>query len=266
MQSFSSPAILIRRIDHGDFDLILTFLTIEQGKMTTIAKYAKKSVKRFSGILELFYVLDIVCTQGKAKLPVLKEASVLHPFLNIRCNILKTAYAGYWAQLVDQWMEERQQEPRMFELFHTVLDFLDQDIISPEVASIFFQMKFLTISGIYPNFDQCNKCGLAFDKIKGNPLTFDLGKGGVLCKTCISKNDHALLLSRGTVKQLLWITEKSPEKIFRIRFSNQVQQESLFFLETFIPFHLGIRPKSLTFLKQIREQKPLETNLCNKIQ
>ncbi len=261
MPGFSSPAILIRKIDHGDYDLILTFLTLEHGKITGIAKYAKKSIKRFSGVLELFYVLDIVCSRSKSRLPVVKEAAVRHPFLNIRCNILKTAYAGYWAQLVDQWMEEGMRDPRIFALFKKVLELLDQETFSPEVASIFFQMKFLTLSGIYPDFGQCSQCGLALDKIKDSQLSFDLEKGVLLCKACSHKTAKRVLISRGAVKQLLWITQKADEKIFRIRFSKQVQQESLNLLEAFIPFHLGIRPKSLAFLKQIRE-KSFFTDQC----
>ncbi len=141
MPGFSTPAILIRRIDYGDADLILTNLTLEHAKMSSIAKHAKKSVKRFSGVLELFYVLDIVCTKSKGKLHILKEASVRHPFLHIRSDIEKTAYASYWAQLVYEWMEEGQKEPRIFGLFQKVLDFLDNKTLSPEVLSIVFQTK-----------------------------------------------------------------------------------------------------------------------------
>jgi DNA repair protein RecO (recombination protein O) len=263
MPSFSTPAILIRRIDHGDADLILTFLTLEHGKMSSIAKYAKKSVKRFSGVLELFYVLDIVYTKGKGKLHILKEASVKHPFIHIRSDIEKTAYASYWAQLVYEWMEEGQKEPRIFRLFQKVLDFLDTETLTPEVLSIVFQTKFLTISGIYPSFDQCGQCGLAFDKIVGDRLIFHLGKGGLVCTTCASDSQYNVPISRGAVKQLKWITEKPAEKIFRIRFSTQAQRESLFFLETFVPFHLGIRPKSLTFLKQLRTRKAADGKLSN---
>jgi DNA repair protein RecO (recombination protein O) len=260
MQSFSTPAILIRRIDHGDSDLILTFLTLEHGKMSSIAKYAKKSVKRFSGVLELFYVLDIVCSKGKGKLHILKEASVRHPFINIRSDIEKTAYACYWAQLVYEWMEEGQKEPRIYELFHKVLDFLDNETLSPEVLSIVFQTKFLNISGIYPNLDQCGQCGLVFDKMIGDRLIFQLGKGGLMCGTCVSQSERDVLISRGAIKQMKWITEKPAEKIFRIRFSTQAQRESLFFLENFVPYHLGIRPKSLAFLKQLRAKKSSEKN------
>ena len=74
MASFKSPAVLIRRLDYGDFDLIITFLTLGKGKVTAIAKSAKRSTKRFAGILELFYFLDIVIHTGKGKgLPVLAE-------------------------------------------------------------------------------------------------------------------------------------------------------------------------------------------------
>jgi DNA repair protein RecO (recombination protein O) len=265
MPSFSTPAILIRRIDHGDADLILTFLTLEHGKMTSIAKNAKKSVKRFSGVLELFYVLDIVCNKGKGKLHVLKEASVRQPFINIRTDIEKTAYASYWAQLIYEWMEEGQKEERVFGLFQKILDFLDNKTLSPEVLSIVFQAKFLSISGIYPNFDQCGQCGRPFDKIIGDRLIFHLGKGCLICGTCLSsQSERDVLISRGAVKQLKWITEKPAEKIFRIRFSTQVQRESLSFLETFVPFHLGIRPKSLTFLKQLRAEKISEAKTIMK--
>lgn len=264
MPSFSTPAILIRRVDHGDADLILTFLTFEHGKISSIAKNAKKSVKRFSGVLELFYMLDIVCTRGRGKLYVLKEASVRHPFIHIRSDIEKTAYASYWAQLVNEWMEEGQEEPRIFELFQKVLGFLDGKTMSPEVLSIVFQTKFITISGIYPNFDNCGQCGLAFDKIIGDRLIFHLGKGGLICGTCASRSEHNVVISRGAIKQLKWITEKPSEKIFRMRFSRQVQRESLSFLETFVPFHLGIRPKSLTFLRQLRAKKSTEAKITMK--
>ncbi|MBS3810049.1 MAG: recombination protein O N-terminal domain-containing protein, partial [Desulfobacterales bacterium] len=61
MSGFSTPAILLRRIEYGDYDLIATFLTRAKGKISVIAKNAKKSRKRFSGLLEPFTALDLVC-------------------------------------------------------------------------------------------------------------------------------------------------------------------------------------------------------------
>ena len=255
MASFSSTAILIRRIDHGDFDLILTFLTRDCGKVSSIAKYAKKSKKRFAGVLELFYVLDIVCEQGRGKLPILKEASVRHPFIAIRGSIEKTAYASYWAQLVYQWLEEGQKDERMFRLVGKSLRMLDEQAHSPETISILFQMKFLSLSGINPNLDHCGRCGKTLDDMPGFRLAFDLSGGGLVCDACVRGEGRRFSLSKGVVKQLKWIGEKPADKAFRIRFSEEAQRESLEFLETFVPYHLGVRPKSLAFLKNLRAEQ-----------
>ena len=98
----STPAIMLRRIEFGDYDYIITFFTLNQGKISVIAKSAKKSTKRFSGILELFSVLDIVYGSDRGKgLPLLKEAVLKQPFSKIRADIRKTAYASYWAELIN---------------------------------------------------------------------------------------------------------------------------------------------------------------------
>ncbi|MDM8553033.1 DNA repair protein RecO, partial [Desulfobacterales bacterium HSG2] len=86
MNTFSTSAIMLRRIDFGDYDLIITFLTLDMGKVSVIAKSAKRSKKRFAGILELFSVLQVVCSRGRG-LPVLQEAVLRDPFIKIRSDI-----------------------------------------------------------------------------------------------------------------------------------------------------------------------------------
>ena len=67
MPLISTPAIMLRRIEFGDNDLICTFFSLQQGKVSLIAKSAKKSTKRFSGILELFCLLQVVYNTGRTK-------------------------------------------------------------------------------------------------------------------------------------------------------------------------------------------------------
>jgi len=53
MPHLSSPAIMLRAIEHGDYDKIITFFTLKRGKISVIARGVKKSIKRFAGVLEL---------------------------------------------------------------------------------------------------------------------------------------------------------------------------------------------------------------------
>ena len=254
MSSFSTPAIVLRRIDFGDYDYIITLFTRSKGKISVIAKSARKSTKRFAGILELFSVLDIVCSIGRKKgLPVLQEATLTHPFSNIRSSIIKTAYASYWAELVNEWTETGQKQVQLYRLFQYVLRELDSCRISEAALSILFQMRFMTIAGLVPNLRYCSACRVGMEKIQTPRVKFNRAKGGIVCDRCASKYSDEILLSKGTIKQLMWIERGDLRKAVRIRFDSQALKEGLDFLEAFVPYHLGKEPRSLKFLRQIRE-------------
>lgn len=254
MPSLSTPAIVLRRIEYGDFDLILSFLTLEKGKFSAIAKSARKSTKRFGGTLELFAALDILCSSGRRSgLPVLQEAALKQPFAAIRSSIICTAYASYWAELVDGWSEEGQRQPDLYELLLHVLSELDLGRTPADVLSILFQIRFLVLSGHGPILRGCSRCKRDIDRIEGGPFFFDLSRGGVVCGRCAAAGSAGLTLSRGALKQLQWLGSGDLSKVGRLRFSPPAVVESLKVLEAFVPYQLGREPRSLTFLRQVRK-------------
>ena len=173
MPSLNSPAIMLRRMDYGDWDVIATFLSLNRGKISAIAKSAKKSTKRFGGVLELFSALDIVVGYGRRKgLPVLQEAAIVHPFSRIRSDIHKTAYASYWAEIIYEWLEEGEPATDVYHLLFYVLESLDEGAVSEAALSILFQMRFLMMAGYTPNLEYCIICRRDID---------DLSKGGLIC-------------------------------------------------------------------------------------
>ncbi len=134
---------MLRRVNYGDYDLIVTLLTLTEGRISVMAKSAKKSVKRFGGALELFSLLNITCTVGqKQRLPMLQEVSLTHPFSNIRSDILKTAYASYWSEIVLKWMMEGKKEDNLYHLLHGVLKELDAESLSPPFFLSFINRGF----------------------------------------------------------------------------------------------------------------------------
>jgi len=255
MSSISTSGILLRRIEYGDHDLIVTLLTLDYGKAAMMAKYARKSRKRFTGTLELFSELTLVATlPKKGGLPVIKEASLKQPFANIRGHPLKTAYASYWTELVFAWLEEGKAQTKIYQLLRYSLAALDAGE-HPGVSSIIFQLYFLQFSGLSPNLKQCMRCARELEKLRGDVFGFDLAKGGLVCHGCLAGKPMRHALSRATVKQLLWIQTSRLENAGRLKFTDQAVKEGLKFLEAFVPYHLGREPKSLKFLNQMRTLK-----------
>jgi DNA repair protein RecO (recombination protein O) len=253
VSSFSTPAIVLRRIDFGDYDLIINFFTLNKGKISVIAKSAKKSVKRFSGILEPFSVLEVVCSSGRGKgLPVLQEAALKQPFAKIRTDIVKIAYASYWAELINVWMEDGKKQVQIYQLFQHVLGELELGYTPREALSIIFQIRFVKISGFCPDLTQCSKCRIKVEEIKKVKIAFDIVKGCLICDRCYSAKSGKIYLSKGTIKQLLWVKSGDLKKAGRIRFTKTALSEGLKFLEAFVPYHLEVELRSLKFLKQIR--------------
>ena len=107
MSRSTTTAIVLQRRQYGDFDLIVTVLSNDQGKRTLIAKSAKKSTKRFPGILEPFNHLQIAFRETRRKgMPILEEATLYRQSGNLRSDFLKTAYASYWVESINIWIEE----------------------------------------------------------------------------------------------------------------------------------------------------------------
>lgn len=255
MNGFSTQGFLLRRIVYGESDLIITFFSVDQGKVTVIAKSAKKSRKRFGGILEPFSLLKIVCGTGRRSgMPVLQEAALVHPFARIRTDVSKTGFASYWAEIINEWSAESEAQPDIYRLFYHVLDQLDQTTDSGAGLSILFQLRFLTHAGLKPNLERCTGCKAAIDAIPQARVGYDLSRGGLICGRCGRPGEGRHSLSKGAVKLMLWIQRMALDTASRTQFSPVAQQESQMFLETFLPYHLGKVPKSLKVLRQIRGQ------------
>jgi DNA repair protein RecO (recombination protein O) len=254
MSGYTTPALVLKRINYGDHDLIISLFTLDRGKVSVIAKAAKKSIKRFGGILELFTALEAVIKPGRGKgLPVLQEAALIQPFANIRSDVVKTAYASYWAELVNTWMEEYDRQDLIFKLLAYVFDELDKGTAGTRALSILFQVRFMALSGLAPNLSQCSRCGLDVAGVASREIYFSMAGGGIVCGACSATAGRRMPLSRGTVKQLGWLQLRELEKALRLQFSEQALTEGLALCEAFVPYHLGKEPKSLKFLRQVRK-------------
>lgn len=249
----STPAILIRRTEYGDADLIVTFFALGPGKLSLMAKSAKKSLRRFPGVLELFTELDIVAGAGRrGGLALLQEAALRNPHPGIRQDPLKTAYASYWAELVNDWMEEGIENVEVFLLLRHVLEALDTGSLPPAALSILFQMRLLRISGHCPHLGCCVICRCDIESILTDVLAVAIARGGVACPGCLPPEAGSHRLSKGTVKQLLWVAGGDLARAGRMKFSPRALLEGLAFLERFVPYHLGRVPRSLKVLRQLR--------------
>lgn len=262
MSDFSSDAVLLRRIEYGDYDYIITFLSETKGKISVIAKNAKKSIRRFQGSLDLFSTMNIQVSFSKKKknaLPVLVNVDLIDPFEKIRTDVEKTGYASYWMEIITFYLEEQKSQSGLFKLLFFSLDALNSGVISKQVINLLFQIRFMSISGFAPDLKNCGVCRMPIDKTRAEnshgKVIFDVKNGRLVCDKCMKGAVlNSVRISKGTLKQLAWINENEITKAGRIKFSSLAIKEGETLLQAFIPFHIGREFKSLLFLNRIKRE------------
>jgi DNA repair protein RecO (recombination protein O) len=122
-RSYRTTGIVLRQLNLGEADRLLTLYTQDRGKLRLTAKGIRKSKSRKVGSLELFNLVEVLVAQGK-NLGLITEAGVLENFNQWRRNLIKVAVAHYFCELVDRLTPEEQSNEKIFDLLKESLSAL----------------------------------------------------------------------------------------------------------------------------------------------
>src|SRR5512141_2110255 len=97
-RSFRAEAVVLRHMDWGEADRLLTLYTREHGKVRAVAKGARRIKSRKAGHLEPFTKVVLQLAQGRDLL-IVTQADTLEAPLSIGADLEKTGYASYVVEL-----------------------------------------------------------------------------------------------------------------------------------------------------------------------
>jgi DNA repair protein RecO (recombination protein O) len=245
-----TEAIVLKLLDYGESDRIVTFLTTGFGKLTGIAKGAKRSRKRFANALEPFCSSRLLFTRrGPDSLALIEGSEVLCHFSAIRGDLEKTLMASYLIDLTDQFAPENKQNEELFRLLNDFLRLLEA---SPATETVlrFFEIRLLRLAGYDPVLSHCQACKTPLSK--ETTYLFAAAEGGIHCAACRPHDADAIPVSVGTIRSLLLGREMEIDRLDRIRLSDQSAAESRRLFSHFIRHILGRELKSVHVLNEIR--------------
>lgn len=249
--SHKTEAILLRSLDYGESDRIVTFYTRDHGKIRGIAKGARRSRKRFANALELFCCSQIVFSRkGRDGLALVEESRVRHHFEKIRQDLKKTLMASYLIDLTDQFTLEDKKNGELFQLLHDFLGQINGNDCA-EALLRFFEIRLLACVGYQPVLDRCVACQAPLNG--DDTYQFHVRAGGIRCGACRQTGESSLTVSPGTIKTLLMSRDIDPSKMSRLLMSERSAQESRQVMMNFIRHLLGKELKSLQVFHQIRK-------------
>lgn len=137
MRNISSEGIILKRINYGEADRIVTLITRNFGKVTLISKGVRKIKSRKRGHLEIFTKVKFSASYGNSQTGILTEAETLDSFELIRNNLKKISLAYYFCEIILKITENDHKQDSLYYLLDSYLSKIERSINLKELRTRF---------------------------------------------------------------------------------------------------------------------------------
>jgi DNA repair protein RecO (recombination protein O) len=256
MSAIETAAIILSVKDYGEADRLVTFLTPERGRLTGVAKHARKSKKRFAHCLEpMSRVTLFLSERARGELEFLEKGEALRSFPALRRDLPRLGAGAVLAELAGEMASPPEATAVVFATLETALTLLEEGA-PPDSLLPGFLLHLVKLGGYGLNLTCCQACG----QEPQTPLVVSLPQGGVLCGVCgRGAPGPQVSLNPGAWKLLRLAHELPREKLDRLRFPPGQRDQSLALLRLFIHHHLGRDLRAWDFWDKVVRQRQATT-------
>jgi DNA repair protein RecO (recombination protein O) len=149
-----ASGVILRTRPLTETSLIVQWLTADYGRMTTVAKGARRAKSPFAGKLDLFYEGEFSFVRSRrSDLHTLCEVAIRETNRALRGDLLCLRQAAYCAALLEQTTETETPLPGVCELFKGLLRQIAS--VPPQPRTVFaFELKLLRELGLEPDLQK----------------------------------------------------------------------------------------------------------------
>jgi DNA repair protein RecO (recombination protein O) len=247
--SHVTSAIVLRTWPFGESDRIVSFLTENYGKMTGIAKGAKRSRKRFANSLEPFSFVTLrFQDRPHTSLAFVLGCDLQSGYTRLATSLEKIAYASYVVEITEGLIGERDENRLVFNHLREGLIYLEER----ETSLIFlaaFELRLLKLVGYQPVFDSCGRCGVDRLRLAKSAWHFSVRDGSVLCASCARLRKEVFSLTPPALELLTAIQNEGLTPL-DVCCTPSVLKEIRSVLSRFVQLQLSKDIKSASFLHE----------------
>ena len=150
MKTYKTEGVVLKRINFGEADKIITVYSKHFGKLTLLAKGIRRMTSRKRGNLEVFNQVKFFAVKGKG-MDIVTETELIESFESGRKDLKKIACAYQLCEMVDKLTVEESEQDGAYELLSEHLKKLDT--LSLGNYSFFlgnFGLTLLKLLGFWP--------------------------------------------------------------------------------------------------------------------
>ena len=252
MLKLRTEALLLRCVDFSESDRVVHLLTPDLGRLTAMAKGARRSVKRFPGTLDVFNHLRIQLFRPRGnRMARLEQAVLVDPFLSLRESAARFGLASYLLEMLDRLSPEggaRRDTQRLFRFALAAQRCVGQSRPDRSLRTL-LELRALDALGLRPELLSCVRCGN--DIMGPAPVAFHIGEGGSVCARCATDAQGTIRVHLGTLRALQQALRLDLDQLGRLRLDADAAAEASQLVQRFQRFHVGVELRSERFLDEI---------------
>ena len=174
-----TDGIVLRHVNFGENDRILTILSPTLGLVTVSARGCRKATSRMLPASELFTAGEYLLYEKEGRF-TLSSFSLQENFYPLRNDFTRLSHGAYWLALCEATAQPGEDCARLFKMLLLSLAVLTYGELPERPLTAVFLMQFSALAGFEPCLDVCARCGKPLEA----PMRYDAEHGGACCAKC----------------------------------------------------------------------------------
>lgn len=242
-----TEAIVLKHVNIGEGDRIVTFYTPHLGKLRAVARGARKIKSHLAGHLEPLTRCQVLVHEGRT-LDTISQCEAIESNLALRGDLWRLTCGLYLAELVERFAQEGQENEPLYRLFQDCLAQL-ATTANAELLLRFFEMQLLGLVGFEPELAACVECRTV---LTPTAHFFSASAGGVLCADCRNRFSLHRPLSLNALKVLRFLTGTDLSQTANLRVPESLAIELEGITRQYMRYLLEQELKSTDFLDMLK--------------
>ena len=176
MNTLSTPAIVLRRVDYRDYDRMVSLFSPALGRIDAVARGCRRPKSPLLNAVEPFVLgtYQLRCVKERY---TIEQCEITEGYYALRMDYDRLVHGSYWLRLLEAAVQPEAEAQQLFHITARALAYLCYSELPPELLTMGFEMHFMAQLGFAPRMNLCMECGRAID----GPARFNISAGGVLC-------------------------------------------------------------------------------------
>lgn len=244
----SSDAVVLRTIDYSDTSLIVRLFTDQFGKVTVIAKGARRPRQAAAGVLQTPNHIAVWYHYKEGRdIQTLTKSEFVERYTGLTASLAKSAATLVAVEMLDRAVHDSDPHPILFRLITATLRCLDQTEGDVTTVFHFYQLHLARQLGFGPRLATCGGCGRPLKRASLNMTT-----GTLLCPQCRAM--EGVRLGSPALEHLRTLDRTHITELAALQPSEKAGKEVGNFLLNHLYFHVdGMNNlKSIKFWQQVK--------------